>query len=94
MFEKGSAEFGEDYFGAKCVRGKRGRETKGNHIMLGLIKRGGKAYTQVVSNYSVNELYPIIVLRSVQIQQSTQTALKPMMDWLILTIKNTIESDW
>ena len=60
VFEKGSVEFDESYFGAKRVRGKRGRGAKGKHIVFGLIKRGGNVYTQVVSNCSVNELYPII----------------------------------
>ena len=34
---------------------------KGKHIVFGLIKRGGNVYTQVVSNCSLNEFYPIIV---------------------------------
>ena len=60
VFEKGSVEFDESYFGAKRVRGKRGRGARGKHIVFGLIKRGGNVYTQVVSNCSVSELYPII----------------------------------
>ena len=61
VFEEGCVEFDESYFGAKRVRGKRSRGANGKHIVYGLIKRGGNVYTQVVSNCSVNELYPIIV---------------------------------
>lgn len=50
----------ESYFGARRVRGIRGRGAKGKQIVFGLIKRGGKVYTQVVENCSVKELYPII----------------------------------
>lgn len=60
IFEKGCVEMDESYFGARRVRGIRGRGAKGKQIVFGLIKRGGKVYTQVVENCSVKELYPII----------------------------------
>ena len=40
VFEKGSVEFVESYFGAKRVLGKRGRGAKRKHIVFGLVKRG------------------------------------------------------
>ena len=92
VFEKGSVEFDESYFGAKRIRGKRGRGVKGKHIVFGLIKRGGNVYTQVVSNGSVKNFTSSLFLKSVLIQQSTQTFLKPMVDWLIWTIKNSTSS--
>lgn len=53
----------ESYFGAMRVRGIRGRGARGKQIVFGLIKRGGKVYTQVVSNCSAQDLYPIIKAR-------------------------------
>ena len=59
-FESGEVEIDESYFGARRVRGVRGRGARGKHIVFGLIKRGGKVYTQVVVNCSARELLPII----------------------------------
>ena len=59
-FESGEVEIDESYFGARRVRGIRGRGARGKHIVFGLIKRGGKVYTQVVRNCSATELLPII----------------------------------
>ena len=59
-FETGEIEIDESYFGARRVRGVRGRGAHGKHIVFGLIKRGGKVYTQVVRNCSATELLPII----------------------------------
>ena len=59
-FEAGEVEIDESYFGARRVRGIRGRGARGKHIVFGLIKRGGKVYTQVVRNCSATELLPII----------------------------------
>ena len=47
-FEVGEIEIDESYFGARRVRGVRGRGAHGKHIVFGLIKRGGKVYTQIV----------------------------------------------
>ena len=59
-FDAGEVEIDESYFGARRVRGIRGRGAKGKHIVFGLIKRGGKVYTQVVKNCSRATLMPII----------------------------------
>ena len=59
-FDSGEVEIDESYFGARRVRGKRGRGARGKHIVFGLIKRGGKVYTQVVKNCSAKVLLPII----------------------------------
>lgn len=40
----GSFELGESYFGARGVRGKRGRGTAGKTPVFGLLKRDGKKY--------------------------------------------------
>ena len=60
LFEAGEIEIDESYFGARRVRGIRGRGARGKHIVFGLIKRGGKVYTQVVRNCSAAALLPII----------------------------------
>jgi len=60
-FEAGEVEIDESYFGARRVRGIRGRGARGKHIVFGLIKRGGNVYTQVVRNCSAAELLPIIM---------------------------------
>jgi len=59
-FDRGEVEIDESYFGARRVRGIRGRGARGKTIVFGLIKRKGKVYTQVVKNCSVKELVPII----------------------------------
>ena len=60
IFEAGEVEIDESYFGARRIRGKRGRGARGKTIVFGLIKRQGKVYTQVVKNCSAKELIPII----------------------------------
>ena len=42
------------------MRGVRGRGARGKTIVFGLLKRGGKVYTQVVRNCSAAVLTPII----------------------------------
>ncbi len=59
-FKCGEIELDESYFGARRVRGIRGRGAKGKTIVFGLIKRKDRVYTQVVKNCSVKELLPII----------------------------------
>ncbi len=59
-FESGEIEVDESYFGAKRVRGKRGRGAGGKTKVFGMKKRGDKVYTQIVSNCSASELVPII----------------------------------
>jgi len=59
-FTNGEVELDESYFGARRVRGIRGRGAKGKIPVFGMLKRGDKVYTQVVKNCSVSELMPII----------------------------------
>ena len=56
----GEIELDESYFGAKRVRGKRGRGAFGKTIVFGIYKRNGKVYTEVVPNCSRKTLYAII----------------------------------
>jgi transposase len=59
-FKAGEIEIDESYFGARRVRGKRGRGAYGKTIVFGMKKRDGKVYTQIVKNCSASELVPII----------------------------------
>jgi len=56
----GEIELDESYFGAKRVRGKRGRGAYGKTIVFGIYKRNGKVYTEIVPNCSRRTLYAII----------------------------------
>jgi len=56
----GEFELDESYFGAKRVRGKRGRGAAGKTPVFGLLKRDGKVYVEVVKDCSREQLMPII----------------------------------
>ena len=56
----GEVEVDESYFGARRVRGRRGRGAGGKTPVIGLLKRGGKVFTEIVENCSRQELMPII----------------------------------
>ena len=56
----GEVEIDESYFGARRVRGKRGRGAGGKTPGVGLRKRGGKVFTEIVENCSKQALMPII----------------------------------
>jgi len=48
----GDIEIDESFFGARRVKGKRGRAASGKTIVFGLLKRNGKVYTKIVPNCS------------------------------------------
>jgi transposase-like protein len=56
----GEVEVDESYFGARRVRGKRGRGASGKTIVFGIFKRNGKVYTEIVSDCARNTLQAII----------------------------------
>jgi len=56
----GEIEVDESYFGAKRIRGKRGRGAAGKTPVFGLLKRDGKVYVEIVLNCSKEHLMPII----------------------------------
>lgn len=58
--EFGEFELDESYFGAKRIRGKRGRGAAGKTPVFGLLKRDGKVFVTIVPNCSKEELMPII----------------------------------
>lgn len=56
----GEVEADESYFGARRVRGVRGRGARGKTIVFGLLKRGGKVYTQIVPDVTRRTLMQVI----------------------------------
>jgi len=56
----GQIELDESYFGG-VRKGKRGRGAAGKVAVFGILKRGGKVFTMVVSDTRSNTLLPIIV---------------------------------
>jgi transposase len=55
----GEIEVDESYFGGKR-KGKRGRGAAGKIPVFGLLKRGGRVYTKIISDASSKTLIPII----------------------------------
>ena len=55
----GKIELDESYFGG-VRKGKRGRGAAGKVAVFGILKRGGKVYTQIVLDAKTDTLMPII----------------------------------
>lgn len=53
-------EVDESYFGPRRVRGKRGRGAGRKVVILGLLKRKGSIYTQIIPNAQRQSVMPII----------------------------------
>ena len=58
----GEVEIDESYFGGHR-KGKRGRGAAGKVAVFGLLKRGGKVYTQMIADCKRDTLMPIIQQR-------------------------------
>lgn len=56
----GDVELDESYFGARRVRGKRGRGARGKTIVFGIYKRNGRVYTEIVPNCKKSSIQAII----------------------------------
>ena len=56
----GVVELDESYFGAKRIRGKRGRSAGGKTIVFGVLKRGDKVYTEIVPDAATATLQKVI----------------------------------
>ncbi len=53
-------ELDESYFGARRIRGKRGRGASGKTIVFGILKRNGVVYTEIVPDASKASLIKVI----------------------------------
>ena len=56
----GEVEVDESYFGARRVRGKRGRGAAGKTIVFGIFKRNGSVFTEIVPDCSKATLQAVI----------------------------------
>ena len=56
----GEVEVDESYFGARRVKGKRGRGASGKTIVFGIFKRKGKVYTEIVPDCRRSTLQAVI----------------------------------
>lgn len=56
----GEVEVDESYFGARRVKGKRGRGAGSKTIVFGIYKRNGKVFTEIVPNVQKKTLQAII----------------------------------
>ena len=56
----GTVEMDESYFGARRVKGKRGRGAAGKKPVFGIYERGGCVYTEIVPDCSKAPLQAII----------------------------------
>ena len=56
----GDVELDESYFGARRVKGKRGRGARGKTIVFGVYKRNGCVYTQIIPNCKKASIQAII----------------------------------
>ncbi len=59
-FAGGEVEADESYFGARRVRGKRGRGASGKTVVFGLLKRDEYVYTEIVPDCKKATLQSII----------------------------------
>src|SRR4051812_23120244 len=57
---RGEVELDESYFGARRVKGKRGRGARGKTIVFGIYKRNGRVYTQIIPNCKKVSIQSII----------------------------------
>jgi len=58
--QSGIIEVDESYFGARRVKGRRGRGAYGKTIVFGLFKRQGNVYTEIVPDCSQATLQAVI----------------------------------
>ena len=56
----GEIEIDESYFGPRRVKGLRGRGAGNKTIVFGILKRGGKVYTEIVPDCSKRTLQAVI----------------------------------
>jgi len=77
----GEVEVDESCFGACRVRGKKGRGAGGKTIVLGILERQGKVYTEIVSDASKKQRQAAIRDQAALTASSTRTDGEAMMGW-------------
>ena len=86
----GQTEVDESYFGARRVRGKRGRGARGKTIVFGLLKRSDKVYTEIVPNCKSVTLQRIIKGKTSVDSVIHSDRWRGLMAWQILAIKSIL----
>jgi transposase len=84
--ETGEFELDESYFGAKRVRGKRGRGAADKTPVFGLLKREGKVFVTVVPHCSKEALMPPIIQEKIIEGSTIHTDEWRAYDGLILSM--------
>ncbi len=87
----GEVEVDESYFGARRVRGKKGRGAAGKTIVFGILERQGKIYTEIVPDASKKQLQAAIRGKVALTASSTRTAGGATMGWWMWATRNTSE---
>jgi transposase len=57
---RGEVEIDESYFGARRIKGQRGRGARGKTVVFGIFKRNGKVYTEIVPDCKRKTLQAVI----------------------------------
>lgn len=89
--QDGEFELDESYFGAKRIRGKRGRGAAGKTSVFELLKRDDNVYVQIVRNCTREQLLPIIQGKILEGSTINTDGWKAAYDGLILTVTLIIE---
>jgi len=76
----GEVEVDESYFGARRVRGKKGRGAGGKPIVFGILERHGKV-SEIVPDASRKQLQSAIRGQAALEASSTRTAGEATMGW-------------
>jgi hypothetical protein len=82
----------ESYFGARRVKGKRGRGASGKQIVLGIYKRNGFVFTEIVPDVQKKTLQAIISGRAALDSIIHSDGCAAATDWLIQAFTNIIAS--
>ena len=56
----GEVEIDESYFGARRIKGQRGRGARGKTIVFGIFRRNGKVFTEIVPDCKRKTLQAVI----------------------------------
>ena len=81
----GDVELDESYFGARRVRGKRGRGARGKDIVFGILKRNEGVYLEIVKKVSKQALMTIIKGKILSTESTVYTDGWKSYDGLITT---------
>ena len=86
----GEVEVDKSYFGARRIKGKRGRDAYGKAIVFGIFKRQGKVYTEIVPDCRRDTLQGVIRGR-VDLALFILTDGEDITDWSTWDTRNISE---